>query len=183
MADEDEEFSVEVCGDSIYFLGTVNPASAHELAKVVRKCGASQAVTRLFITSEGGCLFSAFKAYDALRAAPGVLHTYAQGLVASSAAIIFLAGEKRFVAPHAFLLIHQLSTTGDGNSPAGFASVTYTEARANVKNDQRLMKCMENILRERADIPDEKLERMLEHDRLVDAGRAVRYGIAHEISS
>jgi len=175
---DDDDGTVEFFGNKIFFIGNVTQASVQELImtiyKLKRQYGDSLPI-ELDISSEGGCLFSGFRAYDAIKEI-GNINTIASGLVASAGTLIFMAGAKRFVNPNAFLLIHQLSTLTESSSETKFE-----DAKSNLKNDKKLMKTLKKIYTEEADIPEERLSAMLQRDTYITARHAIKWAIAEAI--
>jgi ATP-dependent protease ClpP protease subunit len=62
----------------------------------------------LHITTNGGCIHSAFTVVDTIKSLRTAVHTVVEGFVASAGTIISLAGETRFIAQNAYMLIHEL---------------------------------------------------------------------------
>lgn len=60
----------------------------------------------LFINSPGGEVYSGLALYDVIKAISAPVNTVCIGTAASMSAIIFLAGRKRQMYPHARLMIH-----------------------------------------------------------------------------
>ncbi|MDP2339932.1 MAG: ATP-dependent Clp protease proteolytic subunit [Deltaproteobacteria bacterium] len=71
-----------------------------------------------FINSPGGSADSGFAIYDLFRFSPCPIVTVANGVVASSAVLIFLGGAqgKRLAMPNARFLLHQPSTATRGQA-------------------------------------------------------------------
>jgi ATP-dependent Clp protease, protease subunit len=61
------------------------------------------------ITSDGGDSESGLAFFDRIRNSPNQIVTVAYGLVASAASLVFAAGHKRFMAPNAWLMVHEES--------------------------------------------------------------------------
>jgi len=72
----------------------------------------------VMINSPGGSADSGFAIFDLLRFVKPPVRTCVNGLCASAAILIHLAGEKgeRFAMPHARFMIHQPSTMGQGSA-------------------------------------------------------------------
>ena len=67
------------------------------------------------IMSEGGCPTAGVAIYDAIRATSCQVATLAHGDVMSSAALIYLAGDRRVMRPHARLMFHRsFNSVNDG---------------------------------------------------------------------
>lgn len=72
----------------------------------------------VFVNSPGGSADSGFAIYDLFRFTSCPIHTVANGVVASSAVLIFLGGAdgKRHALPNARFLLHQPSTATRGQA-------------------------------------------------------------------
>lgn len=70
----------------------------------------------LDIASNGGDVFAASEMYALLNAYPGQVNVFVQGLAASAATIVAMAGDKISIAPTAQMMIHKASTQASGNA-------------------------------------------------------------------
>jgi len=77
----------------------------------------------VFISSPGGDLFGSLAVYNSLKAYNGKVRTFNLGLAASAAALIFMAGEERYMFPEAMLMIHNSMIFTAGNSKDHAASI------------------------------------------------------------
>lgn len=68
------------------------------------------------IASNGGDVFAASEIYTALKSYKGVVTVNIQGLAASAASVIAMAGDTVNISPTAQLMIHKASSWGEGNS-------------------------------------------------------------------
>jgi ATP-dependent protease ClpP protease subunit len=68
------------------------------------------------IISRGGEITEGFGIYNALKRHDGIVNTYNDGLAASMASIVFLAGKNRYMAENALLMVHKPLTLQDGNA-------------------------------------------------------------------
>jgi len=175
---EYEDFSINVRQNEVHFTGDITSESVHQLAMKLRALDQRLALFRgeqiihLFLTSDGGCLFSGFKAYDILKSLRATVYTYAIGLVASAGTLPFLAGHKRHIGEFSFILIHQLSTGASMGEK-------YEEARASLKNDKMLMKKMRKVVEMKCNVPEDKLSEMMKTDIYLDSEKCQRYSIAN----
>ena len=64
----------------------------------------------LHLTTNGGSIHAAFTVIDCIRSLKAPVYTVIDGFVASAGTLISLAGEKRFIQPNAYTLVHQLSS-------------------------------------------------------------------------
>lgn len=70
----------------------------------------------LDVASNGGDVFAASEIYSMLRDYKGAIHVNVQGLAASAASVIAMAGDKVSIAPTAQIMIHKASSNLQGNS-------------------------------------------------------------------
>lgn len=69
----------------------------------------------LCIESTGGNVDDMWALIDLILTSPVPIYTYAFGVVSSSALMIFLSGNRRFVSPHTTLMLHELSCAFHSN--------------------------------------------------------------------
>ena len=82
-------------------------ALRHQLANLV-EAGVTQVV--LVMNSPGGQVLETLVTYSFIQSLPLRLSTHAQGIVASSATVLFLAGEERSADPTARFIFHPTQT-------------------------------------------------------------------------
>lgn len=70
----------------------------------------------VYINSPGGYVDTGFEIYDYLRSLNKPINTIGQGMVASIATVIFMAGDKRMLRPNTEFIIHLPSGGVEGNS-------------------------------------------------------------------
>jgi ATP-dependent protease ClpP protease subunit len=68
----------------------------------------------LHITSSGGDLLGGLMAYDYIKNSKIPIYTVAEGYTVSSGANMFMAGRRRFMTEHSYILVHQLNQTNYG---------------------------------------------------------------------
>lgn len=73
----------------------------------------------------GGCLWSGFAIFDALRAHPGTVTTIASGLVSSMGVVLLQAGDRRLIRQHGALMTHIGSTTVQGDHRDAIAQLEF----------------------------------------------------------
>lgn len=67
-----------------------------------------------YICSPGGCVYSTFALYDAIRSCPCIVRTHAQGMIMSGGLIVFCAGDERLSYPNVTFMAHGASTETSG---------------------------------------------------------------------
>lgn len=160
------------------FHATVDRNSVNKLLAFASAVAAKRPAPKaliLCITSEGGSMEAAFYAYEVLRALPIGLGTHNLGVVASSANILFMAGNKRFAAPNTGFLLHRTKFPFPG--PGTISQGELDVVSKNIKSsDDRLVA----LMAERIDKPKAKVGRWFQ-EKMRTAEFALEQGIIHEI--
>jgi ATP-dependent protease ClpP protease subunit len=100
------------------------------------------------------------------------IYTVVDGICASAATFLTVVGKRRFINPHSFMLIHQLSSGFWGN---------YSEFRDHQRNLDLLMSTITGVYRKYTKLPETKLKSLMKHDLLLDAKQCLKYGLVDEI--
>lgn len=129
---------------------------------------------QLIINSPGGYVTSGFAIYDTIKALKSPVSTICTGLAASMGSILLSAGEKgrRFIYPHAKVMIHQPS-----GGARGQASNIEIQAREILKTKELGAK----ILAENCGQTVEKVMKDFDRDYWMDAKESLEYGIVDGI--
>ena len=183
---EEEEEVVEVVGTDVFFTGPIDEESVQELVtnlkklenKLLKQAVDLQGYTpkiRLFIRSDGGDVFAGFSAMDHISRSRLHVTTVADGCCASAATFLLLAGHRRAIGAHGYVLIHQLATDGFWGK--------YEELRDEMKNCDKFMKSIRSIYESKTRLPSRKLNKMLKRDIYLDASMCKKYSIVDEIMS
>jgi ATP-dependent Clp protease protease subunit len=130
----------------------------------------------VYINSPGGEMSSMMAMYDTMQHIKPEVSTICIGMAASAAAVILAAGEKgkRYVLPHARVLIHQPHLTG---GLEGQASDIEIHAREIVRQKEE----MNHILASHTGQDFETVVRDTDRDRWLTAEQAVGYGIVDAV--
>ncbi|WP_114594040.1 ATP-dependent Clp endopeptidase proteolytic subunit ClpP [Euzebya pacifica] len=163
--------------DRIIFLGTpINDEIANLImAQLLHLEGEDpEKDINLYINSPGGSVTSALGIYDTMTFIKPKVSTICMGQAASAAAILLAAGEKgkRFILPHARVLIHQ---------PHGGAEGQSTDIEIAAKEVQRIRDQLDAILAEKTGQPVEKITADTDRDFIMNATEAVEYGIVDQV--
>jgi ATP-dependent Clp protease protease subunit len=125
---------------------------------------------QLLINSPGGYVTSGFAIYDTITSLKSPVSTICTGLAASMGSILLSVGKKgrRFIQPHARVMIHQPSGGARGQA-------------ANIEIQAReILKTREigaRILAENCGQPFDKIMKDFNRDYWMDAEESVEYGI------
>ena len=130
----------------------------------------------LYINSPGGEITGLFAIYDTMQFVKPDISTICIGQAASAAAVILAAGEegKRFILPHARVLIHQ---------PHGGAQGQAVDIQIQAKEIIRMRELLDEIMAHHTGQPVEKVAHDTDRDFIMSAVEAQDYGIVDEVIS
>ena len=137
----------------------------------------SKASLTIRISSNGGCAFAGLMLYDYLTSlgAEINLHTISQGICASAATFIFLAGVTRSVTPFSHVLIHQIRVADQGYQ-------TLHRAKEEMLNSERVQGAMRRLYEETTTIPKKRLDELFRSEVYLNPEDCYDYGISTEPS-
>ena len=98
--------------------------------------------------------------------------TIIEGAVASAGTLISVFGKKRYIRPHAYMLIHQLSSGFWGKM---------SEIDDEYKNLSELTDRILSIYKENTKIPKKELQELLKHDLWLNVEKALKYGLVDDV--
>ena len=178
-----KDTKIERDNNHIYFYSEVDRETIFDLIMLIREAEEESIITSfklkidpipiyLHISSFGGSIFAAFSVIDVIKACKVPVHTIIEGSTASAGTLISVVGEKRYITPNAYMLIHQLSSSCWGKM---------SEIEDEFKNLQDLMKKIKEIYKEYTTIPKKELNELLNHDLWLDSEKCLKYGLVDEI--
>ena len=178
--DDDHVHSID---NHIYFYSSVTKKSMFDLNKEIRyvsqkmqdvgnKYDIPPPPIKLHINSNGGSIFAAMSCIDTIITSPVEIHSIVEGAAASAATLISVVCNRRYIKPHSFMLIHQLSTVFWGKMH---------EFDDEMKNLENLMKLIKSIYKEHTNVKDDKIEEILKHDLWWDAEKCKELRLVDEI--
>ena len=127
---------------------------------------------KLLIMSTGGSLDYMWAMVDDILSSKTPVYTYNLSDAHSAASIIFMAGQKRFMMPHASIVVHQ----GSG-SFAGDAGKIFDQTEAYREE----LKRMRSFILERTDIPKATLTKHASNDWTLTAEECLKYNVCTDI--
>jgi len=128
----------------------------------------------MYISSPGGSVMAGLAILDTMELISAPVHTYAMGMVASMAAVLFTCGEKghRYIMPNAEVMIHQpLGGT------SGQASDIEIQANHIISLKKRLYKIISKATGKSVKI----IEKESDRDNYFEATVAIEFGLADTI--
>src|ERR1700754_4488437 len=131
----------------------------------------------LYINSPGGSITSGLAILDTMRLIEPDVVTYCVGQAASMAAVLLACGTKgkRFVLPHARVLIHQPHASGIGGQAA--------DIDIYAKEILRMREILNKILADAAGQTVDRVARDVDRDYIMSPEQAVEYGIIDRVIS
>ncbi len=159
----------------IFLWGQVDDDSAkHVVDRLLYLDSLGHDEIKFYINSPGGYVTSGFSMYDTIQAIKSPVSTICSGLAASMGSILLSAGEKgkRFIQPHARVMIHQPS--GGARGPASDIEITAQEILKTKEISAR-------ILADNCGQDFEKIMKDFNRDHWMDAEESVSYGIVDGI--
>ncbi|MFH6767741.1 ATP-dependent Clp protease proteolytic subunit [Gaetbulibacter aquiaggeris] len=159
----------------VFLWGQVDDKSAkHVIDRLMYLDALETKDIHLFINSPGGYVTSGFSIYDCMKSLKSDVSTICTGYAASMGSIILSAGKKgkRFIQPHARVMIHQPS--GGAQGPASDIEITAKEI---IKTKELSAK----LLAENCGQTIEKVMKDFNRDHWMGAEESVAYGIVDKI--
>lgn len=129
---------------------------------------------KLYINSPGGSVYDAFAIYDTMQYVKCDVQTVGIGVQASAAAFLLSSGAKgkRFLLPHATVMIHQPSSGTRGR---------VTDMEIDLKEGLRLKKLLNEIMAKNTGQTLKKIEQDVERDFWLNAEEAKKYGLVDKV--
>ncbi|MBO6270771.1 MAG: Clp protease ClpP [Clostridium sp.] len=91
-------------------------ASGLSIAKTIRELPEGVSQLKVHINSPGGDAYEGLAIYNILRNCGREVETFCEGLAASAASVIFMAGSKRVMSDASLLMLHNPWTSLSGNA-------------------------------------------------------------------
>jgi ATP-dependent Clp protease protease subunit len=163
---------------SVYFWGEVNDRSAKDAVNKLLLLDADKPgeEIKFFINSPGGMVTSGMVVYDTMKMLKSPVSTICMGLAASMGSILLSGGTKgrRFIFPHAEVMIHQPSI-------GGHYQAVSADLEIQAKQIKKTKEIGARILAENCGRKIEQIFKDFERDYWMDAKESVEYGIVDQI--
>jgi ATP-dependent Clp protease protease subunit len=126
----------------------------------------------IYVNSPGGSADSGFAMYDIIRFVKAPVRTVCNGLCASAAVLVYLAGDERYTLPNSRFLLHQPRTYVQGR-----ASDIEISAQEIVKLKRRYNEIVSGITGKDVDVIADDADR----DFWLGAEDALKYGLCQKV--
>lgn len=155
-----------VIAEESWFDDEVTPALFKE------ELAAGSGDVTVWINSPGGDCVAAAQIYNMLMDYPGEVTVKIDGLAASAASVIAMAGSRVLVSPVSMLMIH---------NPATFAAGDSDEMRRCIQMLDEVKESIVNAYEIKTGLSRAKISRLMDAETWMDARSAVEYGFADAI--
>lgn len=171
-------------GNDIYFYCDINEHTYFRLNMVLKDTirnmqilaldhGLEKPPTiKLHISSYGGLVFGGLLVVDTIKSSPVEIHSIVEGHAASAATFISIVCKKRYIRPHAFMLIHQMSSAVWGK-----ADKILDEA----ENIKRITSVTEEMYIAHTKMAKSTLRSLKRHDLWMKPSECLEKGLIDEI--
>lgn len=131
-----------------------------------------------YINSPGGSVTAGLAIYDTMKMITSPVSTICMGMAASMGSLLLAVGEKgkRYIWPHAKVMIHQPSIGGQITGPA-------TDIKIHAQEIMKTKETLNKILSAACNQPFEKIVEDTDRDYYMTADEAIKYGIVDKLSS
>ena len=128
----------------------------------------------LYINSPGGDVFQGIAIYNMLKRNKAKVNIYVDGVAASIASVIAMAGDTIFMPSNSMLMIHNPYTMAIGNA---------NELRKAADDMDQITKASKQSYLDKAGdkLTDAKLQEIMDNETWLTAQEAVDYGLADEV--
>lgn len=123
----------------------------------------------VWINSPGGDCIAASQIYAAMKDYPGHITVKVDGLAASAASVIAMAGEEVQMAPTAMLMIH---------NPATMAFGDHNEMKAAIRMLAEVKESIINAYELKTGLSRDEISRLMEQETWMNARKAIELGFA-----
>ena len=173
--DDDSVLNMYVYGDIVTdshcFWGSEDDVVTREFIKDLSNHPNAKRIN-VFINSGGGEVFAAVAMAQQLKKHKAEIHTYVEGIAASAATIIAMAGDVRHMTVSGLYMIHLPSSSVHGNKHSLAKGIEVLEK-------------VEDIIRltykQKTNLSDEELTQMIDHETWLTAEEAYKYGFIDKI--
>jgi ATP-dependent Clp protease protease subunit len=163
---------------AVYLWGVVDDKSARDIVAKMLLLDADKPgeEIKFFINSPGGMVTSGMVMYDTMRLIKSPVSTICMGLAASMGSILLSAGTKgkRYIYPHAEVMIHQPSL-------GGYFQATSADIEIQANQMRKTKEIGAKILAENCGKTVEQIMKDFDRDYWMDAKESVTYGIVDKV--
>ena len=163
---------------AVYLWGVVDDKSARDVVSKLLLLDADKPgeEIKFYINSPGGVVTSGMVIYDTIQLIQSPVSTICMGLAASMGSILLSVGTKgkRYIYPHAEVMIHQPSL-------GGYFQATSADIEIQAEQIRKTKEIGAKILADNCGKTVEQVMKDFDRDYWMDANEAVAYGIVDQV--
>ena len=163
-----EIFIFDDIGEGFFSDGVTPKSFAAEL----KALGAIRTLN-VFINSPGGAVFDGVAIFNQLKRHPARINVFIDGIAASVASVIVMAGDEINIAANGFIMIHE---------PFAMAFGTAAELRKTANKLEKINDTIINTYAARTGTPENVIADMMAAETWMNAEEAVKLGFADQIT-
>ncbi|MEL6328472.1 MAG: ATP-dependent Clp protease proteolytic subunit [Planctomycetota bacterium] len=160
----------------VFLVGEIHPGSASRVMMQMLYLDHQRRgqEINLYINSPGGAVDDTLAIYDTMRFLGSPVATYCIGRAYSGGSVLLTAGAegRRFILPHAKVMIHQ---------PYGGVTGQAEDVRLQAEQIIKSKRLLNEILSRHTGQPVERIQEDSERDKFFDAQEAKEYGLVDEV--
>lgn len=160
----------------LFLIGEINAESMAVLMQSLMYLESiSDNPIELYINSAGGTVASGMAVYRYMtEVMRSPIHTYCIGIAASMGAILYLAGEKRYMYEGTKIVIHDPSSVAQTYEKPG-------ELKERLESLEKTKDMICHIIADRTGHPVDEISEIIKNDKIYDADEALEFGLATDI--
>lgn len=162
---------IDIYGDITPIIERDTDMSASRLRGLLKK---NTGPIDLHINSGGGDVFEGLAIYNLLKASPNHITVYIDGLAASIASVIAMAGDRIYIPANAMLMVQAPWTSAQGNAK---------ELRKLAADLDQLAESMKDIYIDRTGgrMNRQTITKLMDQETWLTSSEALEYGLADEV--
>ncbi|WP_302626804.1 head maturation protease, ClpP-related [uncultured Eubacterium sp.] len=169
---ENGEADLYIFGDITSWRWLESDVSSYSLSKELESLSNDVKNINVYINSCGGEVSEALAIRSQLKRHKAKVKTYCDGIAASAAVTIFMAGDERIMSNASLLFIHNAWTSARGNSE---------DFRKQADDLEKITQQSINACMEHVNISEEELKEMMNSEKWIDPAEALEMGFCTSI--
>jgi ATP-dependent protease ClpP protease subunit len=184
-SDEDYSFLIKRKGTHIYFYEEIDFDTILDMKEKIEEVNkeldrrkiedgddAKDLNVYLHICSPGGCVWSGMNAIDIILKNKYPVTTIVEGIAASAATLLSIAGHRRLIQEHSVLLFHQIR---------GYVIGTHSEISDEKFNWDVYEDIIQAFYVKQSTVSKKKMKKITADEKVTTAQMALKLGFVHEI--
>ena len=169
----DDSADLYIYGDIVSYKWFENDVTASDFQKELAKIGDVKTLN-IFINSYGGDVFQGQAIYSMLKRNKATKNVYIDGIAASCASLIAMAGDKIIMPANAMMMIHRAWTIGIGNA---------NDFRKLADDMDKIDESIMATYQAKTGMEIDKIKELMDAETWMTAEEAKDYGFADEVEA